>query len=130
MVSVVVRKKAHQLVAVATKRICKGSVLAELSCSVSDVQTRYTVQANADPELHLMVPEPFVRVQHSFDPNLCFHPDATNALLRIVALRDITVNETLTYDYNTTEERLAEPFKDNLTGRWVKGYGSSMEDPT
>eukprot|EP00948_MAST-09A_sp_MAST-9A-sp1_P000467 g467.t1 len=44
--------------------------------------------------------------------------------------KDITVNETLTYDYNTTEERLAEPFKDDLTGRWVKGYGSSMEDPT
>ena len=39
----------------------------------------------------------------------------------LVAKKDILSGEEITFDYETTEEELAEPFKCNCHGRWIRG---------
>ena len=39
----------------------------------------------------------------------------------LVAKKDILGGEEITFDYETTEEELAEPFKCNCHGRWIRG---------
>ena len=39
----------------------------------------------------------------------------------VVAKRDINIGEEITFDYETTEVELAEPFECNCHGRWIRG---------
>ena len=39
----------------------------------------------------------------------------------LVAKKNIEVGEEITFDYETTEEELAKPFKCNCHGRWIRG---------
>ena len=39
----------------------------------------------------------------------------------LLASEDIFAGEEITFDYETTEEKLAEPFKCNCHGRWIRG---------
>lgn len=39
----------------------------------------------------------------------------------LMAGEDILAGEEITFDYETTEEELAEPFKCNCHGRWIRG---------
>tara|TARA_R100001244_G_C5114741_1_gene122010 strand:+ start:125 stop:544 length:420 start_codon:yes stop_codon:yes gene_type:complete len=39
----------------------------------------------------------------------------------LMASEDIIAGEEITFDYETTEEELAEPFKCNCHGKWIRG---------
>ncbi len=39
----------------------------------------------------------------------------------VVAKRDIQIGEEITFDYETTETEMAEPFECNCHGRWIRG---------
>ena len=55
-----------------------------------------------------------------FVPFGAFHETAkVNPVL--MANEDILAGEEITFDYETTEEELAEPFQCNCHGRWIRG---------
>ena len=55
-----------------------------------------------------------------FVPFLSFAKSSTlNPVL--MAGEDILAGEEITFDYETTEEEMAEPFKCNCHGRWIRG---------
>ena len=70
---------------------------------------------------------------HSCNPNakIVIHLDfqgqnpaakwETSLAVLLVAKKDILSGEEITFDYETTEEELAEPFKCNCHGRWIRG---------
>jgi SET domain-containing protein len=39
----------------------------------------------------------------------------------LVAKKDILSGEEITFDYETTETEMTEPFKCNCHGRWIRG---------
>ena len=45
----------------------------------------------------------------------------TKLVALVVAKRDIEIGEEITFDYETTEFELAEPFACNCHGRWIRG---------
>jgi len=72
-------------------------------------------------------------INHHCDPNteIKIHDDFIGRNLHnqshsslvalVVAKRDINIGEELTFDYETTEFELAEPFECNCHGRWIRG---------
>jgi len=70
---------------------------------------------------------------HSCNPNakVVVHPNFQGAnpvspwemglAVLLVAKKDILSGEEITFDYETTETEMAEPFKCNCHGRWIRG---------
>lgn len=99
--------------AIAVQPIAAGSEILVLDGRESDTPTRYSVQLG--PGLHLdpfdlLHPEeqvqwrPWMFLNHHCEPNAVLE----GRTLR--AVRDIPVGEGVTFDYNTTEWEMAEPF--------------------
>ncbi len=67
-------------------------------------------------------------VNHACDPNTIVVTKRKNIQLQPVethcleALTDIKIGEEITFDYETTERRMAEPFMCNCHGRLIDGY--------
>ena len=94
--------------------IAAGEVLFEARGSVHEIPTRYTLQvgenahlgAADEEELH-RAPERYIWcfLNHDCDPNAYFRGHT------LLALRSVSVGEELSFDYNTTEWDMAEPFQ-------------------
>ena len=54
-------------------------------------------------------------INHSFDPNIKI--DGKN----VIAIKNISKNDEITFNYNENETKMACPFKDNSTGYIVSG---------
>ncbi len=39
----------------------------------------------------------------------------------LVAIKDIQIGEQITFDYESTETEMSEPFKCNCHGKWIRG---------
>jgi hypothetical protein len=70
-------------------------------------------------------------VNHACDPNTivvtkrksnAFKDRAPLQIHCLEAVKDIEIGEEITFDYETTEERMAEPFKCSCHGRLIDGY--------
>lgn len=98
---------------VATAPIAEGSVIFTLVGRETRVATRYSVQVG--PEMHLdsddlATDEARVRERYWMYLNHSCEPSAWIRGLSVVALRDIAPGEGVTFDYNATEQTMAEPF--------------------
>ena len=103
-----------------------GDTILVLEGLLSDIPSRYSVQVG--PDLHVQpapgIPEDSVRaawrfLNHSCSPNAAFHGPV------LVALAPIAAGEEITFDYNTTEATMAEPFEcrcGHCDGRRIGGY--------
>lgn len=103
-------------------------VLLELVGEFSALPNRYSVQLDTD--LHLAPP---ADLQPGQEPdaylwrflNHACRPNAAIAGRQLVALRAIAAGEEVTFDYNTTELELAEPFNCHCGacgGRLIRGF--------
>ncbi|KAK3276561.1 hypothetical protein CYMTET_15373 [Cymbomonas tetramitiformis] len=61
-----------------------------------------------------------LRLNHSNTPNTIINIDSSK--VDIVAAADIPAGEMLTFNYNTTEWAMDEPFDDWITGQKVQGF--------
>lgn len=98
---------------VATQPIAAGVEILHLDGRETDTPTRYSVQIG--PGLHLdpfdlLVPEEQVRWRPWMFLNHHCEPNAVIEGRSLRALRDIAAGEGVTFDYNTTEWEMAEPF--------------------
>lgn len=120
---------AHgELRVVALEDFGEGTVIFRLAGIASPLATRHTVQIAADE--HLQVPEGTNLTQQieRYPWQFLNHACRPNTLVRgrdLVALRPIRAFEELSFDYETTEWQLAEPFAcrcGECGGRRVAGF--------
>ncbi len=111
LVGVLVEQHERRLIAL--RPIAAGSMLFRIEGRETPVPTKYSVQVGW--EMHLdqgdardasdRVARRFWRyMNHACDPSTAIRERA------VLALRDIAVGEDVTFDYNTTEWDMAEPF--------------------
>lgn len=113
--------------AVAARRANPGDVLMTIRESDAEVRTepsKFTIQIGRGRHLYA---ESVIRMNHSFEPTIRLelpaqHADDADALLVLVADREIEPGDPITFDYNTTEWEMAEPFACAGTGRQVRGF--------
>ena len=83
--------------------------------------TRYTIRKS--DKVHLNVQSEIRYTNHSFSPNACVKfPSSNNDdehLITLESILDIKKGQEVTFDYKTTEGKLAEPFMDECTGKKV-----------
>lgn len=95
-----------------TRHYGKNEIILELKGAILEFPTRTSIQIGID--------------QHIEDPvgsfiNHSFNPTAKIEKGRVVALTSLSKGQEVTFNYNSTEDKLAEPFKCKFTGEWVKG---------
>lgn len=99
---------------VAAREIRKGAHLFDLEGRETKRPTRYSVQIDADlhldtdcarDEADLLARYYWRYLDHSCEPSTVIRDRA------VYALRDIAAGEGVTFDYNTTEYDMAEPFQ-------------------
>jgi hypothetical protein len=106
--------EATQRRLIARQPIAAGQVIFTLVGRETRVATRYSVQVG--PEMHLdsddlPTDEARVRERYWMYLNHSCEPSAWIRGLAVVALRAIAPGEGVTFDYNTTEWEMAEPFE-------------------
>lgn len=109
--------------AVAT--ILCNDVIMELEGTLVDQPTRYSIQLSENSHLEMPANGDVVSyfwrfLNHSCKPNTCIDVNQRH----VVALRDIAKDEEITFNYNSTEYEMAEPFICSCNGNrvFVKGY--------
>jgi hypothetical protein len=110
-VAVVRTNQEYRLVL--TDHVCGGTGLFSIEGELTCVPTMYSVQVGRD--LHIDMPEGFVaeQVLDRFYWRFTNHSCEPNAFVRdrdMVALTCIEPWQQITFDYNTTEYDMAEPF--------------------
>ena len=114
LVGVLVTRTGRRLIAI--HPIAEGMPVLAIAGRETPVPTRYSLQVGA--ALHLdqeCARDEFDLVRHYFWRYLD-HSCEPTAVIRgreVIALRDIAEGEPVTFDYNTTEYDLAEPFRCN-----------------
>jgi len=99
---------------VATEPIAEGEALWPVEGVTTDRASRYSIQVDDGTHIDVVpgMSEEERRVRYPW--RFINHSCAPNTVLRgrwFVALKSIGVNESVTYDYNTTEFDLADPFE-------------------
>jgi hypothetical protein len=107
------RRARHGIGSPAHRAIAAGTTLFRISGRETAVPTRFSLQIDRDRHLD----QDDARniddlVQHFFWRYMNHHCEPTTEIrgLAVIAGRDIAPGESVTFDYNTTEESLAEPF--------------------
>ena len=100
---------------IANKNYKEGELVNVLKGEIFPEPDKYSIQLSENQ--HIL--DDFAKyMNHSFNPNCII------VGYQIIALREILEGDELTFNYNTNEKKLANPFIDRETKRWVKGYGS------
>ena len=107
--------------------VSSGSVILTVrrtSSSVTESASWDTLQIGVDQ--HARFGEKALKLNHARDPNtrVLIHADR----VEIVARRDIEADTPLSFNYNSTEFRMAEPFTDWSTGELVCGFEGATEE--
>ncbi len=98
----------------AAEPIAEGEVILDIEGEIVDRPTRYSIQIG--PEQHVGVPrgisfgQDVDRYAWRFLNHSC-EPNATVRGRQLVAMSDIPALGEVTFDYNTTERTMAEPFQ-------------------
>jgi len=125
MQSVEIHSNEKGSAVIALKDFKKGDVvLKSTPFQIVDAPEKYTIQKTATDHILLKQVEA-TNVNHSCNPNL-YIVDNDEGAFDFVALRDISAGEELSWDYETTEMQLSNPFKclcqsENCRG-WIRGF--------
>jgi hypothetical protein len=122
----------HGISVRAWRHFSPGDLIGKLAGEELDQPTVRSVQVGIDRHLELSDPGPgevaFRHLNHSCEPNVAL--DATERVVRAIA--PIGEGEELTFDYLTTEWRMAQPFECRCGAahcrRWIAGF-AEVEDP-
>ena len=70
---------------------------------------------------HHCDPNTEIRIHDDFIGRNPHNQNYPSLVALVVAKRDIYIGEEITFDYETTEEELAEPFQCRCHGKWIRG---------
>ena len=111
MIDLLIQQRTEEKTLVTKKNIKKGTVILQLDGSRTSSPTQYSVQIGH--ELHIDIPKQFTQknevyywafLNHSCQPNAFFKN------MQLIALTDISENKEITFNYNTTELEMSNPF--------------------
>ena len=115
----------------ATKDIREGAIIVYLSNDSTylpyptrtsiQVENRHLEHYEGGCTNHNCNPNAKVGVYPNFIGANSVTPWETSLVVLLIAKKDIEAGKEITFDYETTEEELAEPFKCNCHGRWIRG---------
>jgi len=103
-----------------TKKYCNGDLVLNLEGNILPYPTRTSIQVGEDKHLESWEGG---HVNHHCSPNtkvISVKVFEINDYF-LVAIKDIEIGEQITFDYETTETEMAEPFKCSCHGRWISG---------
>jgi SET domain-containing protein len=129
-----VRRVGDSMGVFATSPIASGETILLLKGLLSEKRSKYSIQVEKD--LHLEVPDNTLTIftgeyQWKFLNHSC-HPNSFVDVIhkKLVALKDIAVNEEVTFNYNCTEYELASPFECvcNNKNVMVRGYKYATQE--
>lgn len=109
-----VRDVSHGVGLFATRDIAAGSAILEISGRVQNTPTRYSIQFadGQHVEADGALPDHEMRTRHPWRfLNHCCDPNARIDGRTLRAIHAIRAGEQITFDYNTTELDMAEPFR-------------------
>ncbi|MFY8128418.1 MAG: SET domain-containing protein-lysine N-methyltransferase [Chitinophagaceae bacterium] len=107
--NVVLLKKNNEQALVATSNYAKGAVIEKFTSGlVQNFATYLTVQIGENLHITLQ-PQHLQYINHSCNPNVFFNTDT----FELVALKDIYINDELTFFYPSTEWQMTQPFECN-----------------
>ncbi len=128
MKNVAIIKKDNHYTVAATKEIKKGELIFKLQGAISTVADKYSIQLGKDKHLFPLSENPlddsstFMFLNHSCSPNSYFNLGED----KLIALKNILVDEEINYHYCTTEYEISKPFTchcgSNNCLREIKGY--------
>jgi len=115
-----------------TRDFKRGETVVIGKCiSQSSERTIYTIQT--DHDVHVMMDEPAVRINHSYAPNTGVRNNQWGAY-DFVALEDIASGTEIFFDYETTEDDLTADFQQccppplERTASGLRGFNSLPTD--
>ena len=102
--NITIEKGTHGFLTLAGSDLFKGNVVLKIDGKETSLRDKYTIQVS--PNLHIIPNDDSGKyINHSCFPNLM-----VNERRQFVALMDIKKGEEITFDYNSTEDELAEQF--------------------
>lgn len=122
LVGVLVEQSERRLVAV--QPIAVGAVLFRIEGFETRTPSKYSVQVGRDRHLDQRgARDATDRVRRFYWRYMNHACDPTTRILdcAVIAVRDIAAGDSVTFDYNTTEEHLAEPFHCHCGSRGCVG---------
>ena len=111
--SVQIIQTPHGFSLIATRGFAPGEHVLDLTGITKTTKDRYSIQISQDEHLHPFdelqdnpadYQTPWIYTNHSCNPNVVIRG------LSYIALREIQPEESITFDYETTELEMAEPF--------------------
>lgn len=108
----IVKKDTNFYSLVASKQYCSGDLIFTLSGVLLSSPTRTSIEIACD--MH-------IEDKHGMYMNHSFEPTTRIDAFRVIAAKSINIGDELTFDYTTTETKLAYPFVDNKTLKKVEG---------
>ncbi len=115
----------------ATKDIREGAIIVYLSNDSTylpyptrtsiQVENRHLEHYEGGCTNHNCNPNAKIGIYPRFQGANPLSPWEVDLAVLLIAKKDIGIREEITFDYETTEEELAEPFKCNCHGRWIRG---------
>ena len=112
-----------------TKKYGKGNIVLILEGNYFPKPTRTSIQVG-DKHIeswegghinHHCNPNTEIRIHNNFIGKNQLNQTQPSLVALVVAKRDINIGEEITFDYETTEFDMAEPFECNCHGRWIRG---------
>ena len=111
--SVQIIQTPHGFSLIATRGFASGEHVLDLTGITKSTKDRYSIQISLDEHLH-----PFDENQDSLDTcktpwmytNHSCNPNVVIRGLSYIAIREIQPDDAITFDYETTELEMAEPF--------------------
>ena len=99
----------------------KGELILSLKGMIVASPTRTSIQMNENSHIENFMAG---KLNHHCDPTTEIEfnkSDESNINLLVYALKDIPSGEQLTFDYETTESLMSDPFKCACHGKWIRG---------
>jgi hypothetical protein len=112
--------------------LCENVAADTLLLSVNRSETSIVSAASWDTlqvgsEEHARFGQKALKLNHAREP--CTRIDTSNPdRVDVIATRPITADTPLSFNYNTTEWKMAEPFVDWATGEQVGGFSAASKD--
>ena len=90
-----------------------GQIVAKIEGAILDTPNRFTYQVA--PNKHISCDNELKYINHHCYPNLKVENE------NLVCIKAIETGDELTFDYNSSEDRLDEPFECACCGKLIKG---------
>lgn len=107
-----IKNKNGYLFLIASRNYKKNSLIKKLQGKILKKPTKFTIEIG--PSKHIL-DKYGIYMNHSFNPNCKIFNQS------IISIKNIKKGDELTFNYNTNETKMSNPFKNKNTDKIVKG---------